>query len=197
MLPLPPSVSKFLGAFVVFLAMLSVSFCDGNPSAQPPPSPTATPSITPVASCPQPAGQTAPAPQSGLPSVAVTVTVTVTGNGKTETLAVDVASTGAQRTLGLMSRPRMPESGGMLFLFPNPSSGGFWMRNTLIPLSIAYLAADGTVLAIRDGVPCDLTILSPGLAYQNVLEVNQGWFQRHGMVVGSVVGLPSGLPAPQ
>ena len=193
MLPLPPSVSKFLGAFVVFLAMLSVSFCDGNPSAQPPPSPTATPSITPVASCPQTAGQTAPPPQSGLPSVAVTVT----RNGKTETLAVDVASTGAQRTVGLMSRPRMPESGGMLFLFPNPSSAGFWMRNTLIPLSIAYLAADGTVLAIRDGVPCDLAILSPGLAYQNVLEVNQGWFQRHGMVVGSVVGLPSGLPAPQ
>ena len=193
MLPLPPSVSKFLGAFVVFLAMLSVSFCDGNPSAQPPPSPTATPSITPVASCPQPAGQTAPAPQSGLPSVAVTVT----GNGKVETLAVDVAATGAKRTLGLMSRPRMPEGGGMLFLFPNPSSAGFWMRNTLIPLSIAYLAADGTVLAIRDGVPCDLTILSPELAYQNVLEVNQGWFQRHGMGVGSVVGLPSGLPAPQ
>lgn len=193
MLPLPPSVSKFLGAFVVFLAMLSVSFCDGNPSAQPPPSPTATPSITPVASCPQPAGQTAPAPQSGLPSVAVTVT----GNGKTATLAVDVAATGAQRTVGLMSRPRMPEGGGMLFLFPNSSSGGFWMRNTLIPLSIAYLAADGTVLAIRDGVPCDLTILSPGLAYQNVLEVNQGWFERHGLGVGSVVGLPSGLPAPQ
>jgi uncharacterized protein len=192
-LPLPPTVSRFLGAFVVVIAMLSVSFCDGNPDAQPPPSPTASPSITPVTSCPQPPGQTAPEPQSGLPSVQVTVT----GNGKTETLAVDVASTAAQRTIGLMSRPRMPEGGGMLFLFKNPSSSGFWMRNTLIPLSIAYLGADGTVLAIRDGLPCDLTNLSPGLAYQSVLEVNIGWFARHGMGVGSIVGLPAGLPSPQ
>ena len=193
MLPLPPAISKFLGAFVVVIAMLAVSFCDGNPSAPPQPSPTATPSVTPAASCPQAAGQTAPPPQSGLPSVPVTVT----GNGRTETLAVDVASTGAQRTIGLMSRPRMPESGGMLFLFKSPSSGGFWMRNTLIPLSIAYLGADGTILAIRDGLPCDATILTPGLTYQNVLEVNHGWFGRHGMGVGSVVILPSGLPEAQ
>ncbi len=193
MLPLPPVVSKFLGAFVVFLAMLSVSFCDGNPDAQPTPSPTATPSSTPVASCPQQPGATAPAPQSGLPSVSVTVT----GNGKTETLAVDVASTAAQRTIGLMSRPRMPEGGGMLFLFKNQSTLGFWMSNTLIPLSIAYLAADGTVLAIRDGIPCDKTVLPPGMTYQSVLEVNAGWFERHGMGIGSVVTLPSGLPAPQ
>jgi hypothetical protein len=192
-LPLPPVFVKFLGAFWAFVAMLAVSYCDGNPGAPPVPTPTATPSVTPVAACPQQPGQSQPPPQSGLQ----TAPLTVTGNGRSETLAVELALTTAQHTIGLMSRPRLPESAGMLFRFKSDRSGGFWMHNTLIPLSIAYLDADGRVLAIRDGRPCDDTVLTPGVVYRNVLEVNQGWFERHGFGIGSIVLFPEGLPAAQ
>jgi uncharacterized membrane protein (UPF0127 family) len=65
------------------------------------------------------------------------------------------------------------------------------MRNTYIPLDIAYLAADGTVLEIVHGVPLDETILTPQQPYRYVLEVNGGWFERHGLGVGAKVSIPS------
>jgi uncharacterized membrane protein (UPF0127 family) len=71
------------------------------------------------------------------------------------------------------------------------------MKNTYIPLTIAYLGEDGRVLALRDGKPLDETILYPGTPFYAVLEVNHGWFQRHGMDVGAVVELPKDAPAPQ
>lgn len=126
-----------------------------------------------------------------------TTTVTVEGNGASEKLTVEVAATPAQRQKGLMLRQSMPEDAGMLFLFPGENSTGFWMRNTYIPLSIAYLAEDGTVMEIRDGKPLDETILTPQRPYRYVLEVNQGWFERTGLGVGAKVRIPPGLPAAQ
>ena len=138
-------------------------------------------------------GEAAPRPE--LP----TTTVTVEGQGVSEELTVEIASTPEQRAKGLMHRQEMPEDAGMLFLFPQQGTIGFWMRNTYIPLSIAYLAADGTVLEIRDGKPLDETILTPAQPYDMVLEVNQSWFERHGLGVGSrvIIEQRDDLPKPE
>lgn len=111
-----------------------------------------------------------------------------------QTLNVELALTSRQREQGLMHRQRMPEDAGMLFRFPREERGGFWMDQTYIPLTIAYLDADGVVLELRDGVPLDRTPLTPAQPYFNTLEVNQGWFTRHGMGVGSKLTLPPELP---
>jgi uncharacterized membrane protein (UPF0127 family) len=113
--------------------------------------------------------------------------ITVEGNGVSEKLTVELARTSAEQQKGLMYRQRLPEDRGMLFLFDADRPGGFWMKNTYIPLDIAYLAADGTVQEIVAAKPLDETILTPAEAYRMVLEVNQGWFERHGLGVGSRV----------
>ena len=77
-----------------------------------------------------------------------------------------------------MFRESMDELAGMIFVFSSERYGGFWMRNTLIPLDIAYLAADGTVLEIVHGVPLSLDVLTPSQGYWYTLEVNGGWFER-------------------
>jgi hypothetical protein len=121
----------------------------------------------------------------------------VVGGGASVKLRVELATTERQREQGLMFRQSLKEDQGMLFLFPADGSIGFWMENTYVPLTIAYLAVDGTVLELRDGTPLDRTELSPKQPYRHVLEVNQGWFERHRLGVGSKVELPGDLPAPQ
>ncbi|MDC0664315.1 DUF192 domain-containing protein [Marinobacter sp. SS21] len=113
----------------------------------------------------------------------------VTERGRAE-LMVEVAHTPAQRRIGLMGREVLQEDEGMLFLYPSERSGdtGFWMRNTLIPLDIAYLGEDGIVRAIRTMAPCPVDQTCPsypaGAPYSAALEVNQGWFAKHGVTVG-------------
>lgn len=182
----PPACPSLLGRFftsvyarqmiailLAFTAFLGFIACDGTTGA-----PTPIPDPTPV-----------------LP----TRTITVTGGGYTETLIVELATTPEERQVGLMERQSMAENRGMLFLFPEVQGDGhgFWMKNTLIPLTIAYLDSAGKVLALMDGTPLDETLLRPGVPYAAVLEVNQGWFQRHGLGMGSVVSLPSDAPTPR
>ena len=106
-------------------------------------------------------------------------------------LTVELATTEKQRELGLMLRQKMDESQGMFFFFREDETIGFWMKNTYLPLSIAYLDPDGVILEIRDAKPLDETILTPARPYRDVLEVNQGWFERHKLGVGSKVSLPA------
>lgn len=137
-----------------------------------------------------------PDPNSGLP-IAI-VSVLPAAGGTPVHVRAEVASTSAQRQQGLMFREEMPEDRGMLFLFTSDSRGGFWMKNTILPLTIAYIGVDGTVQELREGVPYDdKTILTPAAPYRYVLEVNKGWFERHNLGVGSKVELPPGLPTPQ
>ncbi|MCC6960284.1 MAG: DUF192 domain-containing protein [Dehalococcoidia bacterium] len=114
--------------------------------------------------------------------------------GKRVTVSVEIAATADQRQVGLMNRQSMPEDAGMLFLFKTTIQYGFWMKNTYIPLDIAYIGADGTVQQIFAAKPLDETVLIPDAPYRYVLEVNQGWFERHGMGVGAKVTLPPNLP---
>lgn len=121
----------------------------------------------------------------------------VEGNGKSAELTVEIAATTVSRQQGLMFRQEMGDDEGMLFLFVVDRQTGFWMSNTYLPLTMAYIAADGTILELLDGTPLDLTPQQPKQPYRYVLEVNQGWFGRNGLGIGSKVILPDDLPAPQ
>lgn len=90
------------------------------------------------------------------------------------------------RKIGLMHRKRLGENEGMLFIFDAPERLGFWMRNTEIPLSIAFLDDDGTILEIADMKPKDLSTTRTKYRVRYALEVNQGWFQRAGISAGDV-----------
>jgi len=124
----------------------------------------------------------------------ITQVAVASADGETSvTLTVEIANRSDQRQRGLMFRESMDELAGMLFVFQGERHGGFWMRNTLIPLDIAYLGADGAVLEIVHGVPLSLDILTPSQGYWYTLEVNGGWFERQGLGVGDVVAIPEAV----
>ncbi|MEY4752097.1 MAG: hypothetical protein RIQ60_4311 [Pseudomonadota bacterium] len=99
-------------------------------------------------------------------------------------LKVELADTPAARQIGLMHRSSMPTNDGMLFVFERAEMSCFWMRNTLIPLSIAFLADDGSIVNIADMKPLDETSHCPTKPVRLALEMNQGWFVRHGLKAG-------------
>ena len=107
------------------------------------------------------------------------------GSEGTLALTVEIAADDAARARGLMHRDHMPLNHGMLFLFDAPGRYPFWMDNTLIPLDIVPLDADGTVLEVLDGVPHDRTPLTPAQPVQRILEVNKG-------IVDTMGALPNG-----
>ncbi|MEH6993930.1 DUF192 domain-containing protein [Neobacillus drentensis] len=101
---------------------------------------------------------------------------------RTINITVQVADTPKIRDKGLMFVEKLPENEGMLFVFSGETYGGFWMKNTLIPLSIAFLDLDGRILKILDMVPCKEVICptyDPEISYHYALEMNLGWFQKN------------------
>lgn len=130
---------------------------------------------------------------SSEPPAGYAVEVQDSDGSNSATVQVEIARTPSERQKGLMDRQSMPADAGMLFIFDRISNGPFWMRNTYIPLDIAFLDADGTILTIRQGVPLSEELLFPGVPYWYVLEVNQGWFASHGFGVGDRVVIPEEL----
>ena len=119
-------------------------------------------------------------------------TVIIDKGNDTTLIEVEVAQTPEQRARGLMGRRFLPEDQGMVFIFFEKTRGGFWMKNTLIPLSIAFFDKDGEILRILDMDPCredPCKLYDPGVAYWGALEVNQGAFDRWGAEVGDVIRL--------
>ena len=108
-----------------------------------------------------------------------------------ERLIVEVADDPHERRLGLMYRTEMPTDHGMIFIYPTEEVRGFWMKNTQIPLSIAYADKTGKIVHIADMKPNDKTSVSSLYPAQYALEVNQGWFKEHDITVGMILrGLP-------
>jgi len=104
---------------------------------------------------------------------------------------VEIADTPQSRAVGLMNRENMARSAGMLFVFERAQPVAFWMRNTLIPLDMLFIAADGTVKRIHENaVPLDETSIPGGNGIQYVLEINGGLSRAMGISVGSVVRNP-------
>lgn len=116
--------------------------------------------------------------------------IKVTSGKRTIKLSVQVADTPKKRDKGLMFVEKLPENEGMLFIFSVKTYGGFWMKNTLIPLSIAFLDVDGKILKILDMFPCKEDICptyDPELFYHYALEVNLGWFEKNQIKEGDFV----------
>jgi hypothetical protein len=118
--------------------------------------------------------------------------VELRGDWGTARFSVELADDDAERALGLMNRPAMPASSGMLFLYPEPQRVGFWMENTLIPLDMLFIGPDGVVQKIHENaIPRDRTTIFGGsnniLA---VLEINGGMARSLGITEGSQLRYP-------
>ena len=121
-----------------------------------------------------------------------TVTIDSSGDGEVEA-RVEIADDLPEQTRGLMERTALGENRGMLFVYPDEEVRSFWMKNTLIPLSIAYMDADGRIVDLQDMKPLDddpphYVSAEPA---QYALEVNQGFFEEHGVKVGNRADLPA------
>ena len=110
--------------------------------------------------------------------------ISIEGSGGSQTITVELARTETQRAQGLMHRKTINDGEGMLFIFEKDQILSFWMKNTLIPLSIAYISSDGRILEIYDMEPGNLVPVTSRRSGRYALEVNQGWFNRAGIGVG-------------
>jgi uncharacterized protein len=128
----------------------------------------------------------APAEQAGCQAGAPYAEMQVEGQPR---LSLELARTPQEHQTGLMYRESLDPDSGMLFVYDRPATEGYWMHNTLIPLSIAWLDKDGTIVDVQDMQPQTDDTHDPAAPYWYALEVNQGWFQAHGVGVGQVVRL--------
>lgn len=111
-------------------------------------------------------------------------------DGEVVPLAVRVADTVARQTHGLMEVEDLPDGTGMLFVYPEDHQRSFWMKNTLVPLDIAFIDEDGQILQILTMEPCEADPCPTYVAeatYRDALEVPAGWFARAGIDVGDRV----------
>ena len=99
-----------------------------------------------------------------------------------------VASTPEQRATGLMFRSEMPANEGMLFVFEESAGQCFWMKNTLLPLTAAFVADDGTIVNLADMQPQSLDSHCSAKPVRYVLEMHQGWFAKRGIGPGFRLG---------
>ena len=106
-------------------------------------------------------------------------------------IQAEVASTPSSRQLGLMYRVYLPANDGMLFIFENKDTHCFWMRNTKIPLAIAFISDDGKIVNIEEMKPMSDDNHCPTAPIRYALEMNQNWFSQKGLSAGNVI---SGIP---
>ncbi len=103
-----------------------------------------------------------------------------------------LALTPMQRQIGLMWRKSMPQHEGMLFVFEQPSQQCFWMKNTLLPLTAAFVEDDGTIVNLADMKPRTTDPHCSAKPVRYVLEMNQGWFTKKNIKAGAkITGLPN------
>lgn len=157
---------------VACIALVVGSACSGS-GADPNPSASVGPSVSP----------------SGEISFDVARALIDTDVGSV-LIEIEIADTDKKRQHGLMFRDSLKEDAGMAFIFFEETDGAFWMKNTKIPLSIAFFDAEGAIVRILDMDPCTedpCELYSPGVSYHGALEVNQGAFDKWGVTVGDRV----------
>lgn len=123
------------------------------------------------------------APQLELPRVELTAGV--------HRIDAQLAQTPQQHQIGLMNRKDMPQQEGMLFVFEQAATQCFWMKNTLMPLTAAFVASDGTIVNLADMKPQTENSHCSEKPVRYVLEMNQGWFAKNGLKAGTKL---SGAP---
>ena len=115
-------------------------------------------------------------PQTQLPKATL--------NAGMHLIQVQLAQDFEQRQIGLMWRKEMPQNEGMLFVFDQPAVQCFWMRNTLIPLTAAFVADDGIIVNLIDMKPMNDASHCSQKPVRFVLEMNQGWFTKRNIQAG-------------
>ena len=116
-------------------------------------------------------------------------TLALEGKNGNVIITAEIASTKEQREQGLMFRKTLKDGEGMLFIFERDEVLSFWMKNTFIPLSIAYISSDFRILEIYDMEPESLAPVSSSRSVRYALEVPQGWFGRVGLGPGDMVDI--------
>lgn len=133
-----------------------------------------------------------------------TIDVAILAEADTTRITAELADNADRRAYGLMERSDLAEGHGMLFVYPNTlePTGSFWMYRTQVPLDIAFLDPDGTIVAILAMDPCRspnpelCRTYSPGVPYRGALEVPQGFLERRGIAAGDrVIPAPRDVPA--
>ena len=119
-------------------------------------------------------------PQMNLPRIEITAGM--------HRIEAQVAASPQERQTGLMHRKEMPAHEGMLFVFEQPATQCFWMRNTLLPLTAAFVADDGTIVNLADMKPQTEDSHCSAKPVRYVLEMNQGWFAKKGIKAGAKLG---------
>jgi uncharacterized membrane protein (UPF0127 family) len=146
--------------------------------------PSAT-SAPPVAGTNSPAPKPQGTPQAKLPTIKLNV------GGKA--MVSEIAADDRTRQMGMMFRAGMGENDGMIFVFPFPYQAAFWMRNTTVPLSAAYIDSRGVILEIHKLEPLnESSVRASTDQVQYVLETPQGWFEKNDVKVGAVVSTEHG-----
>lgn len=118
-------------------------------------------------------------PQTELPRIRLSIGM--------HQIDAQVAKTPDQRQIGLMWRKSMPQKEGMLFIFEQPSQQCFWMKNTLLPLTAAFLADDGSIVNLADMKPQTTDPHCSKQPVRYVLEMNQGWFSKKAIKAGDKI----------
>jgi uncharacterized membrane protein (UPF0127 family) len=113
----------------------------------------------------------------------------VTAEGDVARLEVEVADETPERTVGLSGREEVPDGTGMLFVFESRGAG-FWMKDTLVALSVAFMGRCGEIVDIQDMQPLSLDLHQAEADFSFGLEVPQGWFRDNGIEVGDLVSIP-------
>ncbi len=165
---------------LLFVSLLLVAGCGGEQGSAPekeesPPAPPATTQGTAAAST---------AEESSTLAI-------ISSDGARTEVEVEIADERAEQQRGLMERTELAEDAGMLFVFERDEPRSFWMRNTLIPLSIAYIAESGRIVDIQDMQPLDETSHPSAEPARYALEVNQGFFAERGIEAGDEVEIPN------
>jgi uncharacterized protein len=134
----------------------------------------------------------------GLAGVAAIAVSPAAQELRTETLTIrffqitaEIAQTPAQRAKGLMGRASLPPNHGMLFVFEAPARQCFWMRNTPLPLTIAFVDAKGKITSFADMTPFSDETHCSTVPVPFALEMEQGWFKKRGVLVGDSISLPN------
>ncbi|WP_296906684.1 DUF192 domain-containing protein [Thermotoga sp.] len=116
--------------------------------------------------------------------------IIITDGKKSLKLNVEIANTPLLRSIGLMYRKSIPDDFGMLFVFEGDTRSGFWMKNTYVPLEIAFINRNGVIFSIQEMEPCEKVPCKVYYApkpFRYALEVKRGFFERHGFGVGDKV----------
>lgn len=128
-------------------------------------------------------------PQTGLPTISLKV--------GSQSVHADVAHTEASRQIGLMFRQKMGRQDGMLFIFPDVAYHAMWMKNTLIPLSVAYMNARGEIVSIHEMQAHSEAVHQAAGPVRFALEMNAGWFRTNKINVGDTIRGLDKAPKPQ